>query len=56
MSFTFLSNDLLQMDIISLTLRAPWILTLNALKAFENHKVSGILLPIHSQNPLAQNR
>jgi len=56
MSFTYLSNGLLQMDIIPQTFQALPILPVNALKKLKNHAVSGAFSPVHKQNTLTQNR
>jgi len=55
MSFTFLSNDLLQMNVMSQTFQALHILPMNALNKLENHAVSGAFSPVHRQNMLTQN-
>jgi len=53
--FTFSSTSLLYMSALLQTLRALWILPLNALQNIENHRVSCCLVPVQQQNPLAQN-
>jgi len=53
--FTFSSTALLHMSALLQTLRALWILPLNALQDLENHLVYCCLVPFQEQNPLAHN-